>query len=83
MKRSKRQRLLKLLEDPEPVWKVEDHPELKDGAVAWVEKMRAEDERLDRRRDGRTTRGCALMKRSLASGSRVHRSWLCGDATRR
>jgi len=49
----KRQRLLRLLESPEPIWKVEDHPELKEGAGAWVEKMRAEDQRLDRRRKGR------------------------------
>jgi len=49
----KRQRLLRLLENPEPIWKVEDHPELKDGAAAWVERMRAEDERRDRRRTGR------------------------------
>jgi hypothetical protein len=49
----KRQRLLRLLEDPEPIWKVEDHPELKDGAAAWVERMRAEDEKLERRRTGR------------------------------
>jgi hypothetical protein len=49
----KRQQLLRLLENPEPIWKVEDHPELKDGAGVWVERMRAEDERLDRRRNGR------------------------------
>jgi hypothetical protein len=49
----KRQRLLRLLEKPEPIWKLEDHPELKDGAAAWVERMRAEDESLDRRRNGR------------------------------
>ncbi|HXM43486.1 MAG TPA: hypothetical protein VN924_19775 [Bryobacteraceae bacterium] len=49
----KRQRLLRLLENPQPIWKVEDHPELKDGAGAWVERMRAEDEDLDRRRNGR------------------------------
>jgi hypothetical protein len=42
-----------LLEKPEPIWKLEDHPELKDGAAAWVERMRAEDESLDRRRNGR------------------------------
>lgn len=45
----KRQRLLRLLENPEPIWKVADHPELKDGAAAWVDKMRAEDERLFQR----------------------------------
>lgn len=49
----KRQRLLRLLENPEPIWKVEDHPELKNGAAAWVDGMRAEDERQDRRRNGR------------------------------
>lgn len=49
----KRQRLLKLLENSEPIWKAEDHPELKEGAAAWVEGMRAEDEKLDRRRSGR------------------------------
>ena len=38
----KRQRLLKLLESEEPFWKPADHPELKRGAKAWVEKMRAE-----------------------------------------
>ena len=27
-----RQRLLRLLESPGPIWKVEGHPELKDGA---------------------------------------------------
>jgi len=52
----KRQRLLKLLGNPEPIWKVEDHPELKDGAAAWVKKcaptMR-HDEKLDRRRNRR------------------------------
>ncbi|MGA2740141.1 MAG: hypothetical protein ABSG65_22205 [Bryobacteraceae bacterium] len=49
----KRQRLLRLLENPAPIWKVEDHSELADGAGAWVERMRAEDEALDRRRTGR------------------------------
>ena len=49
----KRQRLLRLLENPEPIWKVEGHPELRDGAGSWVERMRAEDERLDGRRNER------------------------------
>ncbi|MEO5923430.1 MAG: hypothetical protein ABIR70_06355 [Bryobacteraceae bacterium] len=43
-KEVKRRRLLALLSDPEPVWKSEDHPELKHGAAAWVRKMRREDE---------------------------------------
>lgn len=42
---AKRQRLIELLSDPEPVWKSEDHPELKDGAAAWVHNMRQEDDR--------------------------------------
>ncbi len=49
----KRQRLLRLLESPEPIWKAGDHPELKGGAAVWVETMRAQDEKLDRRRSGR------------------------------
>ena len=40
----KREKLLKALEDPEPVWRDEDHPELADGADAWVRAMRAEGE---------------------------------------
>lgn len=42
----KRRRLMELLSRPEPFWKEEDHPELKDGAAAWVRKMRQEDEKL-------------------------------------
>ncbi len=39
-----RQRLLELFKRKEPIWKDEDHPELKGGAAAWVRKMRAESE---------------------------------------
>lgn len=49
----KRQSLLRLLENAEPIWKTEDHPELEDGAAAWVERMRTEDEWLDRQRNKR------------------------------
>ena len=49
----KRQRLLRLLESPEALWRLEDHPELQGGAAAWVEKLRAEDEKLDRDRSTR------------------------------
>ena len=41
---ARRQRLLELFKLKEPIWKDEDHPELKDGAAAWVRKMRAENE---------------------------------------
>jgi hypothetical protein len=40
-----RQQLLQLFKHTEPIWKDEDHPELlKDGAEAWVRKMRSLDE---------------------------------------
>jgi hypothetical protein len=39
----KRQRLLQIFKRKEPIWKDEDHPELKDGAAAWVRKTRALD----------------------------------------
>jgi hypothetical protein len=51
----KRQRLLNLFKREEPVWKDEDHPELEQGAAAWVRKIRAENddrlEKIDKRRD--------------------------------
>lgn len=47
-----RRRLLQILNDPEPVWKDEDHPELAKGAETWVRKMRDQDERLGREKLG-------------------------------
>jgi hypothetical protein len=51
----KRQQLIEIFKSKEPIWKDEDHPELKDGAAAWVRKMRAENEarfqRIQERRD--------------------------------
>lgn len=38
----KRLQLLKVLSNPEPIWKIEDHPELKNGSAAWIRKMRRE-----------------------------------------
>jgi hypothetical protein len=40
----KRLRLLEILKADEPIWKSEDHPELKHGAAKWVKNMRAESE---------------------------------------
>jgi hypothetical protein len=40
----KRRQLLQLFKRKEPIWKDEDHPELKGGAAAWVRKMRSESE---------------------------------------
>ncbi len=40
----KRRHLLEVFRTEEPIWRDEDHPELKDGAAEWVRKMRAESE---------------------------------------
>lgn len=48
----RRRRLLQILSDPEPIWKDEDHPELAQGAEAWVRRMRDEDERIRREKLG-------------------------------
>jgi hypothetical protein len=52
----RRRRLLEILKTEEPIWKDEDHPELKNGAAEWVRKMRAESEArfesVQQKRDG-------------------------------
>lgn len=40
----KRRRLLRVFERDEPIWKDEDHPELRKGAAEWVREMRQESE---------------------------------------
>ena len=40
----KRRRLLEILARPDPIWNDDDHPELADGAEAWVRRLRAEAE---------------------------------------
>ncbi len=51
----KRRNLLAMFTRDEPIWKDEDHPELKDGASEWVRRMRGESEarfdRIQRQRD--------------------------------
>jgi len=51
----KRQQLLNMFKREEPIWKDEDHPELEQGAAAWVRKIRAENddrlEKIDKQRD--------------------------------
>jgi hypothetical protein len=51
----RRRHLLEVLKSEEPIWRDEDHPELKDGAAEWVRKIRAESEvrfeRIQQRRD--------------------------------
>jgi Arc/MetJ-type ribon-helix-helix transcriptional regulator len=38
----RRRRLMQILDGDQPIWKDEDHPELKDGAYAWVRSLRDE-----------------------------------------
>ena len=40
-----RRKILQFLERKEPAWKIANHPELKQGAAAWVSNMRRDDER--------------------------------------
>jgi hypothetical protein len=51
----RRRHLLEVLKTEEPIWRDEDHPELKDGAAEWVRKIRAESEarfeRIQQHRD--------------------------------
>jgi hypothetical protein len=48
----KRRRLMQLLSDETPIWKDDDHPELKDGAYAWVRRMRDADDQRSRKKLG-------------------------------
>ena len=48
-----RQRLLKLLGQQGPGWKLENHPELKQGAAGWIDSVRQEDEKIDAETDSR------------------------------
>ena len=41
----RKRRLLALLQEDAPVWKDEVHPELADGAYAWVKKLRKESDK--------------------------------------
>ncbi len=41
----KRLQLLKAVRKAAGCWKKKDHPELRDGAAAWIEKTRREDEK--------------------------------------
>jgi hypothetical protein len=46
----KRRKLRAILERRDPIWKSEDHPELKRGAAAWVSRTRRADERARKRK---------------------------------
>lgn len=40
----KRQRLLKVFQNREPIWKDDDHPEMRGNSDNWIRQMRAESE---------------------------------------
>ncbi len=45
----RRRRLMQILDGDQPIWKEHDHPELKDGAYAWVRSLRDDsNKRLER-----------------------------------
>jgi len=46
----RRHKLLRFLNSKEPVWKDENHPELKQGSGSWVRKLRSESERQGTKR---------------------------------
>ena len=46
----RRQKLLRFLNSKEPVWKDENHPELKQGSASWVRNLRSETERQNTKR---------------------------------
>ena len=48
----RRRRLMEILSDDAPIWKDEDHAELKNGAYAWVRQMRDEDDKRSRKKLG-------------------------------
>lgn len=47
-----RRRLLQFLNSSDPLWKEEDHPELAEGAEAWVRRLRGQDLQLEREKLG-------------------------------
>ena len=47
----RRQKLLRFLNSKDPVWKDENHPELKQGAASWVRRVRSENDRESTRRN--------------------------------
>jgi hypothetical protein len=46
----RRKKLLQFLDNDEPAWKDENHPELANGSAEWVRKLRAESERATQKR---------------------------------
>lgn len=48
----RRRRLLQILDGDQPIWKNEAHPELKNGAYAWVRQMRDTDDKRTREKLG-------------------------------
>jgi molybdopterin synthase catalytic subunit len=70
----KRQRLLELFKRKEPIWKDEDHPELKDGAAAWIRKMRSESEAASSRYSGAVIAHSRFLAKRLSDSRLKDRS---------
>jgi metal-responsive CopG/Arc/MetJ family transcriptional regulator len=52
----RRRALLRFLQDREPAWKDEDHPELAEGVAAWISRSRAEDDASRSRKQSKRKR---------------------------
>lgn len=50
----RRKKLLRFLESSDPAWKDADHPDLANGAAAWVRGLRQDNERRGERKRRRT-----------------------------
>jgi len=71
----RRQKLLKVFENKEPIWREEDHPEFAGDSDAWVRTLRAEAEsRFERLGQGQRSPTLARLRPSGATALRL----ICG-----
>jgi hypothetical protein len=61
----RRQKLMQFLEGKDPAWKNKNHPELAEGAAAWVRKLRTES-------DSRSPSRRKTKKRNRTQNPRTH-----------
>jgi hypothetical protein len=61
----RRQKLMQFLEGKDPAWKDKNHPELAEGAAAWVRKLRTES-------DARGSSRRKTKKRTRTQNPRTH-----------
>jgi hypothetical protein len=60
-------KLLRLLENDMPAWKDTDHPELANGAAAWVRELRQENEHRQRKAKKKPSRSKSGTRGRLRS----------------